>query len=87
MTIEEVVLLVLMLPIGVMAILAGVGEIIKFAFEKIELKELRKKQNKTISAKSRENEALKELLAEAENTIQNLIRERTECDESQNTCS
>lgn len=87
MTIEEVILMCFLLPIGVMAIIVAVVELINFASEKLELKNTIKEKDKIIYYKNREINALKELLAEAERNVQTLLRERTTDNESQNSCS
>lgn len=87
MTIEEVILMCFLVPIGVMTIIVAVVELINFASEKLELKNTIKEKDKIIYYKNREIKALKELLAEAECNIQTLLRERTTDNESQNSCS
>ena len=82
MTIEEIILGILIIPICFMAVVAIIIELINFAVEKIELKNTIKEKDKIISAKNREIKALKELLAEAERNVQTLLRERTTDNES-----
>lgn len=82
MTIEEVILMCFLLPIGVMAIIVAIIELVNFAGEKLELKNTIEKKDKIISARNREIKALKELLAEAEQNVQTLLRERTKENES-----
>ena len=87
MTIEEVILMCFLLPIGVMAIIVAIVELINFASEKLELKNEIEKKDKVISARNREIKALKELLAVSEQNVQKLLRERAVANESQDTRS
>jgi cell division protein FtsL len=76
MTIEEIILGILIIPICFMAVVAIIIELINFAVEKIELKNTIKEKDKIISAKNREIKALKELLEESECNVQALLREK-----------
>lgn len=87
MTVEDLIFMVLILPIGVIGIVMALMAFRDIFDENDELKKTIERKDKVISEKARENKALKELLADAEQSVQVLLRERTERNESQNSCS
>ena len=87
MIVEDLIFMVLILPIGVIGIVMALMAFRDIFDENDELKKTIERKDKVISEKARENKALKELLADAEQSVQVLLRERTERNESQNSCS
>lgn len=82
MIVEDLIFLVLILPIGVIGIVMALMAFRDIFDENDELKKTIERKDKVISEKARENKALKELLADAEQSVQVLLRERTERNES-----
>ena len=87
MIVEDLIFMVLILPIGVIGIVMALMAFRDIFDENDELKKTIERKDKVISEKARENKALKELLADAEQSVQVLLRERTTDNESQNSCS
>lgn len=87
MIVEDLIFLVLILPIGVIGIVMALMAFRDIFDENDELKKTIERKDKVIFEKARENKALEELLADAEQSVQVLLRERTERNESQNSCS
>ena len=87
MIVEDLIFMVLILPIGIIGIVMALMAFRDIFDENNELKKTIERKDKVISEKARENKALKELLADAEQSVQVLLRERTERNESQNSCS
>lgn len=82
MIVEDLIFLVLILPIGIIGIVMALMAFRDIFDENDELKKTIERKDKVISEKARENKALKELLADAEQSVQVLLRERTERNES-----
>lgn len=82
MIVEDLIFMVLILPIGIIGIVMAFLAYRDVRGENDELIKVIEKKDKVISEKVRENKALKELLAEAEQNVQTLLRERTTDNES-----
>ena len=78
MTIEEVILMCLLLPIGIMAIIVAIIELVNLGIEKIELKNTVEKQKKIISAQNREIKAMRELIENDQQCIRTLLTGKEE---------
>lgn len=87
MTIEQVILMLCMLPIVGTAIIMLSLWFVDYSREKNELQKIIHRKNAIIFSQAREIHALNELLSESEQSVQTLLRERKVSNESQNSCS
>ena len=87
MTIEEVILMLCMLPIVGTAIIMLILWFVDYSRENNELQNIIHRKNAIIFSQAREIHALNELLSESEQSVQTLLRERKVSNESQNSCS